>query len=235
MRYHCGRLVVMRPGLAVEAVIDTRIDVDLDLRATGKCLLHLRYRRGGHVLVLLGEMHDDRTSDVAGEVEGLLDADAVIANRTIDAGLRSRKIGKLTAETEAERPDLAGALLQSTQRLDRPRDVLDALGDVEFLVEREGLFPIGLGLAEFYPRLDPPEQVGTENDVALGGIELGDITHMRVDAEDLLDEHEAGPAARFRYGKVGAEAAAIGGDIDEFPRHAALPLFGRWREIALLS
>jgi hypothetical protein len=55
-----------------------------------------------------------RTLDPRGDVELLVDCDAVIADRAIDAGMRRREIGKLAAEAEAEGADLAVAVMSST-------------------------------------------------------------------------------------------------------------------------
>jgi hypothetical protein len=231
MRHHRRRLVVMRPGLAVEAVIDAGIDVDLDLGAPREGLLDLLDRRHRDILVLLGEMHDDRAFDARREVERLLDPDPVIADGAIDARLGRGEIGELAAEAEAERADLSGALPQSAQRLHRRGDVPHPLGDVEFLVELEGLLPIRLGLPELDILLDPPEEIRAEHDVTLGGIEIGDVAHVLVDAEDLLDEDEAGPFLGLRQGEIGPETIAVGRrDLDEFP-HRAAPRLGDSRII----
>src|SRR4029077_3647300 len=136
-------------------------------------------------------MHDDRTLDARREVERLIDADAVVAHGTIDAGFGGGEIGELAAETESECADLAGALPETAQRLDGRGDVPHPLGDVEFLVELESPLPIGLALPELDVLLDAPEQIRAEHDITLGGVEIGDIAHMLIDAKDFLDEDEA--------------------------------------------
>src|SRR5260221_6562330 len=227
MRHHRGRLVIVHPGLAVEAVIDAGIDVDLDLRTTGEGLLDLLDRGHRDILVLLGEMHDDRALDARRKIERLLDTDAVIADRTVDAGFGGGKIGELAAETEAERADLAGALLEAAQRLDGGGDVPHPFGDVEFLIELEGSLPIGLALPELDILLDTPEEIRAEHDITLVGVEIGDVAHVLVDAEDLLNEDETGTFFRFGQRQIGTESIAVRRrELDEFSRHAD-PLFCR--------
>ena len=97
-------------------MVDARIDVDLDCVTAGERRLHLFHRRHRHVLVLAGEVQRHRAGDLVRLVQRLLDADAVIADGAVDICAGRRQIGKLAAQAEAERADLAGLLRQRPKR-----------------------------------------------------------------------------------------------------------------------
>ena len=133
---------------------------------------------------------------VAGLAEIGLDADAVIADGAIDIGARRDEISELAAETEAERADLAGAFGTRAQHLQRVGGILDRLIGVEALVIAHRLAEIGLGVAEFDAGLHAPEQVRREHDIAFFGVIVGNLAHRGVDAENLLQQQDAGTGAR---------------------------------------
>ena len=169
----------------------------------------------GTILVLAGEVQHQRAADLVLLVQMSLDADAVIADRAIHAGARRRQIGELAAQAVAERADLAGAFRPAAQRLHAGRDVLDAGIDVELLEELERLLPLLRRIGHVDHRLHAPEQIRRQHDIAFLGIELGDLAHIGVDAEDLLAQHDAGTAAARRHRHISLEPAAVRGrDID---------------------
>ena len=58
-----------------------------------------------------------------------------------------------------------------------------------------------------------------QNDVALFGIVFGDFAHRGIDAEDLLQQQNAGTRSRRRNRQIGLERAAISGrDVDPLSR-----------------
>ena len=156
----------------------------------------------------------------AGLAEIGLDADAVIADGAIDIGARRDEISELAAEAEAERADLAVAFGARAQHLQRVGGILDRLIGVEALVIAERLAEIGLGIAELDAGLHAPEQIRRQHDVTFLGIVVGDLAHRGVDAENLLQQQDAGARSRCRNGQIPLEGAAIGGrDVDPLSRH----------------
>ncbi len=68
---------------------------------------------------------------------------------------------------------------------------------------------VSVAVPQLHPGLQAPEQVGGEYDVAFLSIVVGDGADARVDAKDLLQEHDAGTAAAFGDGKISAERTAV--------------------------
>ncbi len=125
---------------------------------------------------------------------------------------RRHEVGELAAEAVADRAGLAGAGGQAAQMRQARLEIVDALGLVEALVELEGARPFRLGLVgELDAGLLPPEEIGTERDVALRGETVGDVAHHLVDAEDLLDDENARTFAALRCREIAGKAAAISG------------------------
>src|SRR4051794_3084401 len=93
---------------ARESMILTVIHIDLDLRPGREMRLDPLDRLERDELILIGEMHDHRAFDLAGFIQRLIDADAIVADRRIDFDAAGGEISKLAAEAEAERTDLAG-------------------------------------------------------------------------------------------------------------------------------
>src|SRR5271156_249712 len=109
MRHQGRGLVEAGAFRRSKGVIAAGIEIELDLGAPLESALDLLARLGRRVLVELGEMKDHRHLDIAGFGNIGLDADTVIADGAIHIRARGDEISKLTAETEAERPDLAFA------------------------------------------------------------------------------------------------------------------------------
>ena len=140
-------------------------------------------------------MQHHRTAYRANLVEPLFDSDAVVADRRLDIASRGRQVGEHPAQAKADRADLAVALRHRAQRAHRIGDVLDRLVGIETAVEIESRLDLGLRVAQFDTRLNPPEQVGRDRDVTLLGIAVGEFAEMAVDAENFLQQHERRPAA----------------------------------------
>jgi len=209
---------------AREGVVDPRVDVNLDILAAGKGLADLGDRRGRDELVLGGELQHQRAFDLGHEVELLLDGDPVIADRAIDPRLGGGEIGELASEAEAEGADLALAGGPSAQRRHGRDDILDRLGHVKFLVEREGLLEVAL--VELDARLEAPEKVGRQHDIAFLGVGVGNVSDVLVNSENLLEEDDPGTAALLGRCEIGLEISAVPGrDADSRACHETpLPL-----------
>ena len=109
--------------------------------------------------------------------------------------------------------------------VERDLGVLDAEVDVEALEQLERAGPFGLGpVGDLDARLLAPEEVGYDGEIALKRKDVGDVAHDVVDAEDLLQDDDAGAGSRAGLGEIGHKTAAVGGgqtDIDS--AHGVLP------------
>ena len=184
MRHKCRWLVVGVSAGPREGVIDTRIDMDLDVLVAGEGGPNLLAGRFGHELVVGGEMQHQRAFYLRHEVQRFFDPDTVVADRAVDPDMGGGKIGERSAETKAECAGLADAFGARLQRRHARGDVLDRFGDIELLIEAEGL--IELGFVEFDTGFKPPKKVRCDDDVPFLGIIVRDIAHIFIDAEDLL-------------------------------------------------
>jgi hypothetical protein len=218
------RLVVMLSADPREGVADAGIGVDRHLGILAEHRDDRLLRLGRAELVLLGDMKQERPCDPGRLVERLIDADAVIADIAIGLAARRHQEGELAAEAIADRAELAAAGLVLAQIGEGDLEIGDALALVETLIELEGALPLVLGLiGELDARRLAPEEVGAERDITLRGEAVGEIAHSLVDAEDFLDDENAGPRAGFRDREITGETAAIGG-ADRHLRHDVLPL-----------
>src|SRR5215831_4089978 len=177
------------PGLAADAgegMVATGINMDRDAAIPPErrldlllCLLRL-------VLVLAGDMHQQRLRDRARLVEEVFDAAAVVADIAVGVRARRHQVGELAAEAVADRAGLAGAGGLLAQVIEAGDQILDALGLVEALVQLEAALPFGLGLVgQLDARFLAPEDVRAECHVPLRGVAITEIAHDLVDAEDL--------------------------------------------------
>ena len=140
-------------------------------------------------------MQHQRTAYRANFVEPLFDSDAVIADRRFDVAARGRQVGEHPAQAKTDRADLAIAFGHRAQRAHRVGDVLDRLVGIEAREKIESRLDLGLRVAQLDTRLNPPEQVGRDRNVALFGVTVGDFAQIAVDAENLLQQHEPRAAA----------------------------------------
>ena len=228
-----GGVVVLaaRPG---EGVVAARVGEELDLRVVlqrgdDQLLGLLR-----HELVLLGDVQHQRVGQLVGLAEVLLDADAVVADRW-----RRRRCG--SAVRKASRPPRqkpTAPTLPLQPASSRTWAMVAAMSltpsvDVEGVEELERPLPLGLGLVgDVDARLDAPEEVGADGEVALRGEVVGDAAHDRVDAEDLLDDDDGRGLGRGRARDVGARTSPSGVVIVTRLAHGAAPPSLRGRACA---
>jgi hypothetical protein len=184
--------------------------------ATASCLLR-------HELILSREVQHHRAFRVAGLAQQILDADAVVADGRVDARARGSEIGEQSAETEAERADLARCAWQLARRRDGRLDVFGGLVDVEFLVIGEGLLEIGFTVPELDTGREAPKEIGRNDQVAFLGIEVGNVAHVLIDPEDLLQQHDDGTGTCRGFRDIGFERSVLA--VDGYARsgHIAPP------------
>ncbi len=220
MRHQGRGLVEASPFGRRERMVAAWIQITFDVGAFGKCGLDLFAGFRRREFVELGEMKHHRALDLSGLADIGLDADAVIADRAIDIGARRGEISELAAQAEAERADPADAFGTRAQHLQRVGGILDRLIGVEALIIAKRLVELSLGIAELNARLQPPEQVRRQHDITFLGIIVGDLAHRGIDAENLLQQQDAGTRSRCRNCQIPLEGAAIGSrDINPLSCH----------------
>ena len=220
MRHQGRRLVEARALGRREGMVAAGIKIKFDIRSLGERSLDLLARFRRRVFVELGEMKHHRALDLRGLADIGLDADPVIADGAIDIGARRDEIGELAAEAEAERADLADTFRTRAQHLQCIGRILDRLIGIEALIIAERLVEIGFGIAEVDARLHPPEQIRRQHHITFFGIIIGGFAHRGIDAENLLQQQNAGTRSRGRDGKISLERAAIGSrDINPLSCH----------------
>ena len=148
--------------------------------------------------------------------EQIVHARAVVAHGrigalAIDPAQRGRPEGQSPAETEPDGTDLAGALTHRQKMPMSGSDVIYGGRQVELLHDCEGVAEARFVLA-LEPRLNAPEHVRYEDQVALRCELLGQAPHVVVDAEDLLKEEDPGNRPAVRDGAEGLEAVARRGE-----------------------
>ena len=115
-------------------------------------------------------------------------------------------------------------------------DVTRHGGEIEALHQGEGVGQARLVLA-LEARLNPPEHVGHEDHVAPLGQLLGQAAHVVVDAEDFLEEEDAGSRSTLGDGAEGIETRTLRAGDGLVPgRHAHEPtVAGRARAGGVLA
>ncbi len=205
----CGGI---RPAFAHfggEAVILARIIVQYDPGMRVEPGVHRRLRRRVDKAVFARDMQHERPRDRMAFMEQLVDGDRIIADAGVDVGPRCGHIGQPPAQTVADRPDLAPADLR-TRGMDRRLDVANAHVLVEGAEQVEPALELvgDIGI-ELDARLDPPEQVGGEREIAVGGEPVAFPPDARVHAENFLD-HDDRRARRCRRARdIGIELGAV--------------------------
>ena len=153
----CG-LVVCKSARPCKRVIDTRICIRFDVLVAGKGGPDLLARCFGHELIGGGEMQHQRAFYLRHEVKGFFDPDTIVADRAVNSDMGGCKIGERSAQTKAERPDLAGTFRTRLKRRHARDDVIDRFGDIELLIEGESL--LELDFIEFDARVPAAKNTG---------------------------------------------------------------------------
>src|SRR4029077_8829557 len=149
---------------------------------------------------------------------------------------RGSEEGEQAAQTIAHGADLAGATCHGVpQIVDRCLDVLDAGVLIETPHQIEGAFPLRVcPVRQLHARLEPPEQIGRKREIAARREFVGDLAHHPVDAEDLLDDDEAGSASGCGRSEIGGELA-VRAALDPYVLTAHRRRSAYSRQLALLA
>ncbi|MCY1291522.1 hypothetical protein D9M69_417590 [compost metagenome] len=237
VRHQCGRLVEVLAASARKGVVDTRVDIDLDVVAPGQGFADrgLCLRRAE--AVLLRDMQHQAAPHLCGLAQRMLDAHAVVGHRTGHVRQPARRqVSQLAAQAEAQHAGLADAFRARAQCLQCRAHVLHALGFVELLIEPERALEILAAIGQLDAGREAPEQVGNQHRVTLFGVIVGDLPHGGIDAEDLLAQHDSRALACRGNGEITAETAFGGLDLDGLAHgllSLSLSLDGvRWRRRA---
>src|SRR5215217_1998123 len=196
-----GRDVVAAALVAMEAVIG-RVIEDLHGGMELAELVHVRHR---DVHVLVAEMHLDRHLGCL--ALGAVDAAAIVGRHRVGLEPGRRQPGDGAAPAVAGDRHLLDAA--PLQLLDRRLDVLDRLVAPEL---GHVLAALGDGVgrvAELDAGLDVVEEPRRQREIAVGRELVGHRPDMVVDAEDLLDDHDAALGRALRRGKVGGDLAGL--------------------------
>ncbi len=100
------------------------------------------------------------------------------------------------------------------------RDIRFRLGDIDGLSQLHGTFPTGVIVAQFDAVAAAPEQIRHQNHVAVGSVLLCNRADVFVDAENFLDQDDAGALTGMRDGQVSAEGTVGCLDVDPFGGNA---------------
>ena len=85
------------------------------------------------------------------------------------------------------------------------------LGWLQFLHQRHGACAVLAVVGKFHTLLLAPEQVGSKDRESVLCVLLGHALDVRVDAENLLEQHDAGSAAGRRQRQIGVTGLAVAG------------------------
>ncbi len=215
VRHQRRGLVEVLAARACKGMVYAGVDVDLDVLAPGQGFADrsLGLRRAESVF--LGDMQHQAAAHVGGLAQRVLDAHAVVRHRAGHVGQPAgRQVGQLAAQAEAQHAGLADAFRPRPQCLKRGAHILHARGFVELLVQAQRPLEVLAAVGQLDPGRDAPEQVGHQHRIALLGVVFRHLPHGRVDAEDLLAQHDAGALACRRGGEITAETAFGGLDLD---------------------
>ena len=132
-----------------------------------------------------------------------------------------QQVRELPSEAITDRTDFTRAGGVASQMGQRGGEILDALVFVKVCVELKRTFPFLVNaIGKLDARLVPPEKIGTHHDESFSCEPIGDVAHRLVDAEDFLNENNAGTCAASGEGCVGFKRAAfdcVDGGHGHFP------------------
>jgi hypothetical protein len=133
-----GGFVIMDALVAGKGMVDAGIAVAGYVRVSGKAFFDGRLRGLVDKFILLSNMQDCRRRYVGCQVQLFMNANAVIADIAIGIGPAGHEIGQQAAQAEPDRSHLATATVNAAQMRQRRFQVLDALFDIEPLIQFEG-------------------------------------------------------------------------------------------------
>src|SRR2546429_241465 len=108
-------------------------------------------------------MQHQRRADVAGFVQSLLDADAVVTDGTIRFEASRQQISQFASETKTNIADSTAAGRMLAQKLNGGSSIFDSFGFVQSFIERKSLLPFFVGLiGQLHAAFLSPKQIGTD-------------------------------------------------------------------------
>jgi hypothetical protein len=139
----------------------------------------------------------DRTLDVVGEVEQVVDTQAVVRHdrvrtATVDPARRREQVGERTAEAKSKPASSARVLAHGQQVRERRGDVRARAHAIEPARHGHGVGQAGFVLA-FEAGLQPPEHIGCERDKARCGQTFRYTTQVVVDPKISWKTNIPGP------------------------------------------
>jgi hypothetical protein len=166
----------------------------VDLRGLGASYgcFHPRHLVTRDVRVVPAEVELDRGADVRQHVGVAGHLRTVERDHRIEPGPGGEEVGDRTAEAEPEDSEPAADLGQCREAVKRGGSIGYALAGVVSRPQVQRLGNALLVVDRLVSRLEPPEQVRCGDDVTERGEVLGDGANVRPDAEDLLDQENAG-------------------------------------------
>ena len=92
-------------------------------------------------------------------------------------------------------------------------NIIHAGVHIESLKIAKCFLPVFRRVAQFHVRLQPPEEVSYQYDIAASGECIGNVSHRLVHAKNFLGDHQTRSPTAWRQSEIAAEAAAAIGSI----------------------
>jgi hypothetical protein len=184
VEHGCLPVVKGVPGVFLD--VDFRV-LDVSYGCFDQCHLITR-----DVRVAPAEVELDRGADLRQQVGVVGHRRTVERDHRIGPGPGGEEVGGRTAEAESEDAEPTLDLGQCREALKRGGGVGHALAGVESRPQVQRLSHAFLVVDRLVSRLEPPEQVRGRDDVTERGEILGDGADVVPDAEDLLNQEDAG-------------------------------------------
>src|SRR6476619_4905556 len=151
-------------------------------------------------------MQQQRLADVLSFAQQIVETDAVVADRGIAVGAGGAEKGEPPTQAIADHADLGAAA--RPQGGDAGGQVFDAFVCIEFLQQVEPFLELieNIGI-QFHTGLQPPEQVGGDDRIAVCRPGIGHGADVLVDAQDFLNDHDTRLGLARWHGEIGFHAA----------------------------
>src|SRR5438270_2655639 len=148
---------------------------------------------------------------------------ALITNRRSPIGARGREKSRQTAQAVPDRTDTLAVFIAAQMKNGR-LDVFDAEINIELSHQLERTVHVRfVPIIELHTRLEAPEQIRRECEVAVRRVAVGDRAHESVDTEDFLDDDDSGAARRSWNGEIPTERPVGGVYRDLLAAHRTAP------------
>ena len=148
-------------------------------------------------MIKFGEMHHHRAGDLILHVEVFLDANPVVADRSVNATVSSSKVAEFATEAESDRSNLAFTGLVRLQDCCCRLHIFNRLGNIKLLKKAKGFLEFFFTVSQFDTGLHPPEKIWRQNRVPFLSVVIGHIANVPVDAKYLLQEQNTRTGAHL--------------------------------------